>query len=55
MFSQFIKVSRTRAEIYPLLGAVTFALGMGGFYSFKQLIFNPNIRGGLLSFTRNSL
>lgn len=44
MFSQFIKVSRSRTEIYPLVGAVTFALGMGTVFSAKHLLFNPDIK-----------
>lgn len=44
MFSRFIAVSRTKPEILPMIGAVTFALGMGTVFSAKHLLFNPDIK-----------
>lgn len=44
MLSNFFKISRSKSEIYPLIGAVTFAVGMGTYCSVKNLFFNPDIK-----------
>jgi len=44
MFQTFLRLSKKRSEIYPLLGAVSVALGAGVFFSSKHLIGDPSLR-----------
>ena len=44
MFSQFLYLSKSRPEIYPLIGAVSFAVGMGVFASTRSLLYNPDVK-----------
>ena len=44
MCSQFLYLSKSRPEIYPLIGAVSFAVGMGVFASTRSLLYNPDVK-----------
>lgn len=44
MLSSFFKNSRSKSDIYPLIGAVTFIVGIKTYYNIKTLFFNPDIK-----------
>lgn len=43
MFSQFLRLSKSRTEIYPLIAAVSFAVGMGTYASVQNMFFNSDV------------